>query len=241
MQIAIVLYPGLTALDALGPYELLKYMPGAEIRFVWHDVGPVPNDRGVLLIGATHTLDETTHPDVVIVPGSEANTVVAAADKRLTDWLRRVHITTRITTSVCSGAVILGAAGLLKDVPATSHWAAMKALPRFGALPRPSERLVKSGKIWTAAGVSAGLDMALELISELAGEQAAQEAQLLIEYDPRPAFDAGHMDKAPQEVRDAVWSQMADLSRNPRTAVAVGQLVWQTMLRKARRSSRRPV
>jgi transcriptional regulator GlxA family with amidase domain len=116
----------------------------------------------------------------------------------------------------------------------------MQALPRFGALPRPSERLVRSGKIWTAAGVSAGLDMALELISELAGEQAALEAQLLIEYDPRPAFDAGHMDKAPQEVRDAVWSQMADLSRNPRTAVAVGQLVWQTMLRKARRSSRRP-
>ncbi|MFY0621972.1 MAG: DJ-1/PfpI family protein [Pelagimonas sp.] len=239
MQIAIVLYPGLTALDALGPYELLKYLPGAEIRFVWHDVGPVPNDRGVLLIGATHTLFETAHPDVVIVPGSEANTAVTAADKRLTGWLRRVHETTRITASVCSGAVVLGAAGLLKDVPATSHWAAMTALPRFGALPRPSQRLVKSGRIWTAAGVSAGLDMALELISELAGERAAQEAQLLIEYDPRPAFDAGHMDKAPREVRDAVWRRMAALSRNPRTAVAAGKLVWQAMLRKARRRSRR--
>ena len=214
MQIAIVLYPGFTALDALGPYELLKFLPGVEICFVSKEVGPIATDRGILVVGATHSYDEVSSPDIVLIPGSEAQTATAAADGQLIGWLGQVHKNTRFTTSVCSGSVILASAGMLEQRPATSHWAAMGALKRLGAKQQPSQRIVRSDKIWTAAGVSAGLDLALELIIEIAGKETAERIQLLIEYDPKPSVDAGHMTKASEPVALAARSEMKALSRN---------------------------
>lgn len=236
MKIAIVLYPGITALDAIGPYEVLKMLPGAELRFVAHAPGPVPTDRGILVVGATHSFDETPDPDLVIVPGSEAHTGVAAADGALSDWLRGVHRQTSYTTSVCSGAVILAASGLLKGQPATTHWAAMDIVKRFGATPCPNERIVRAGKIWTAAGVSAGIDLAFALVEDIGGKETAERIQLMLEYDPQPPQDAGHMNKAPLAVAAAARSEMARLSRNPMNAVAVGKVAWRQALAKARKS-----
>ena len=156
MQIAILLYPGVTALDAIGPYEVLRFIPGSELRFISREPGPIVTDSGVLVLGATHSYDETPAPDIILVPGSEANTTTAMADGDLLRWLNRAHQTSRLTLSVCSGALILAAAGILKGRPATTHWIAQSALPSFGAEPQREKRIVKSDKIITAAGVSAG-------------------------------------------------------------------------------------
>ena len=128
MQIAIVVYPGMTALDAVGPYEILNGIPDRDLRFVWKKIGPVVTDSGVLALGATHTFDETERPDLVLVPGGSTGTAAVAADGEVLAWLRRVHEHTTWTTSVCSGSVILAAAGLLEGLPATSHWAALHCL-----------------------------------------------------------------------------------------------------------------
>lgn len=234
MQIAIVLYPGFTALDAIGPYEVFKMLPEVEIRFVAHEVGPISTDRGILIVGATHSFSETPAPDIVLVPGSEAQTVVAAADEDLSNWLSSVHEQTRYTTSVCSGAIILAAAGLLNGKEATSHWAAMDGLKRLGALPQPAERVVRAGKIWTAAGVSAGIDLAFALVEEVAGRPTAERIQLMIEYDPKPPQDAGHMDKAAPEIQTAARSEMARLTRNIKTPLALVKLGWRMALAKLR-------
>lgn len=233
-QIAIVLYPGFTALDALGPYEIFKYLPGAEIRFVSHAIGPVPNDRGQLVVAATHELAETPEPDVILVPGSEANTPVAMADGVLRSWLRTAHETSTITASVCSGALVLGSAGLLEGRKATTHWFAMSRLGGFGAEAMPDMRVVRDGKVATAAGVSAGIDLALELFEELAGREEAEIAQLLIEYDPQPHLSAGHISKAPDPVRQRALSEMRRLSRTPTAYAAVSKLAWQGFIRRAR-------
>ncbi len=236
MQIAIVLYPGFTALDVLGPYEVLKMLPGAELRFVAKEPGPIPTDRGILVVGATHSFDETLNPDLVLVPGSEAQTAVAAADGTLSAWLRNVHQRTQITASVCSGAVILGASGLLQNQPATTHWAAMDALKKLGAKPQPTERMVRSGKVWTAAGVSAGIDLAFALVEKLAGRDTAERIQLMIEYDPQPPQDAGHMEKADEVIAAAAKAEMARLSRNPMNAIAISKIAWRQALAKARKA-----
>lgn len=160
-QIAIVTYPGFTALDFIGPYEVLRQLPDAAVRFVWHEPGPITADSGVLVVGATHSFDETPSPDVILVPGSGASTTITARDGKVLDWLRRAHQTATWTTSVCSGSVILAAAGLLEGRRATSHWAAVSALKAFGAIPVSDERIVRDGDIVTSAGVSAGIDLAL--------------------------------------------------------------------------------
>jgi len=237
-QIAIVLYPGVTALDALGPYEILKMLPGAEIRFLAHEPGPVTTDRGILVIGATHAFGETTSPDLVLVPGSEADTTTAMADGRLIDWLQRAHETSTWTASVCSGALILAAAGLLEGKPATTHWWAQSSLRRFGAVPKPDERIVRSGKIWTAAGVSAGLDLALALFGEIAGREEAEVAQLRLEYDPRPPFDAGHPGKASAAVRRKAEAELARHARNPRDLISVPKILWRRAIDRSRRAAR---
>lgn len=239
MNIAIVLYPGFTALDVLGPYEVLKMLPGVDLRFVAKTPGPIATDRGILIVGATHSFDETLNPDLVLVPGSEAQTGVAAGDGALSKWLCSVHDGTRITASICSGAVILAASGLLKNKPATTHWAAMDPLKRLGAKPQPSERIVRSGKVWTAAGVSAGIDLAFALVEELFDRETAERIQLMIEYDPQPPQNAGHMDKANEAVSAAARAEMARLSRNPMNGVAVGKVVWRKAVDKARKTSRR--
>lgn len=159
MQIAILAYPGMTALDAIGPYEMLRGLPSAEFRFVWHRPGPIVTDSGVLTLGATHSLTETPAPDMVLVGGSMPATLSTAADERVLDWLRKVHETTSWTASVCSGSLILGAAGILRGRDATCHWAGQRLLATFGANPQRDKRIVRDGKVITAAGVSAGLDL----------------------------------------------------------------------------------
>ena len=235
-QIAIVLYPGLTALDALGPYEVLKMLPDAEIRFVAHEPGPIATDRGILTIGATHSFDETPAPYLLLVPGSEANTAVAMADAKLIAWIRTAHQSSTWTTSVCSGALILAAAGLLNKLPATTHWAARSTLARFGATPMPNERMVRAGKVWTAAGVSAGIDLAFALFGEIAGQEEAEVAQLIIEYDPQPPFHAGHPSKASEIVRNRAKAEMARLSKNPRSYVSVLTILWRNAIERSRKA-----
>ncbi|MEM7565953.1 MAG: DJ-1/PfpI family protein [Pseudomonadota bacterium] len=237
MQIAIILYPGFTALDALGPYEVFKMLPGVELRFVAHETGPVETDRGILVVGATHSFAETTAPDLVLVPGSEAQTAIAAADGSLIRWLRSVHNGTMFTASVCSGAIVIAAAGLLRGRNATTHWAAMDALGRLGARPQPTERVVRSGKVWTAAGVSAGIDLAFTLAEEIAGREMAERIQLMIEYDPHPPQNAGHIDKAPPAVAKAARAEMRRLSRNRMTVVALAKIGWRKAIGRVRRRS----
>jgi transcriptional regulator GlxA family with amidase domain len=197
-QIAILLYPGVTALDAVGPWEVLSRMPNAEVRLVGKQVGPVMTEGGALLLGVTHTVAETPSADLVLVPGG-TSTPSQMVDDEVLDWLRRVHETTTWTASVCTGALILGAAGILKGLAATTHWYKMGVLKIMGAKPQPDERVVRSGKIVTAAGVSAGIDLALWLAGEIAGRQWAEAIQLTIEYNPHPPFDAGHMSKASKD------------------------------------------
>jgi transcriptional regulator GlxA family with amidase domain len=199
-EVAILLYPGVTALDAVGPWEVLSRMPNTEVRFVGKEVGPVMTEGGALLLGISHTIAETPPPDLVLVPGG-TTTPSQMVDDEVLDWLRRVHETATWTASVCTGALILGAAGILKGVPATTHWYKMGVLRIMGATPQPDERIVRSGKIVTAAGVSAGIDLALWLAGEIVGRERAEAIQLTIEYDPHPPFDAGHMSKASKETQ----------------------------------------
>ena len=198
MQIAILLYDRLTALDAIGPYEVLSRLPGAELAFVAAQPGEVRTDNGMLTLVAERSLADMPRPDILLVPGGPGE-VSARAGAGVLDWLRSAHETTTWTTSVCTGSLLLGAAGLLEGKRATSHWLALEALRSLGA-DAVSERVVFDGKIVSAAGVSAGIDMALALVARIAGETVAQAIQLGIEYDPQPPFDAGSPQKAPSEV-----------------------------------------
>jgi transcriptional regulator GlxA family with amidase domain len=198
MNTAIMLYDGFTALDAIGPYEVLSRLPGASVTFVAAEAGPVRTDSGMLTVHAERSLAEVRAPEIVLVPGGPGEVAERAGGPAL-DWLRAAHETSTWTTSVCTGSLILAAAGLLEGTRATGHWLALEKLGELGAVP-VSERFVIEGKIVTAAGVSAGIDMALALVAEIAGEQVAQAIQLGIEYDPQPPFDAGAPHKAPAEI-----------------------------------------
>lgn len=195
MQIAIVLYDEFTSLDAIGPYELLSRLPGAETVFVAKEAGPVRNDQGTLVVVADRALHEVTAPDIVLVPGGPGSRR-AMLDETVLDWLRTADATSTWTTSVCTGSHLLAAAGLLEGRRATSHWLALDDIVPFGAEPT-GERVVFDGKYVTAAGVSSGLDMALHLLGRIAGDEVAQTVQLLTEYDPQPPYDAGSPAKAP--------------------------------------------
>ncbi|KZS84455.1 glutamine amidotransferase [Mycobacterium persicum] len=240
-QIAIVTYPGFTALDMVGPYEVLRNLPHTEVRFVWHESGPITADSGVLVLGATHTLAETPTPDVILVPGGPS-TPVHARDEKLLDWLRRAHRTAGWTTSVCSGSVILAAAGLLKDRRATSHWLTIPALKAFGAIPVADERIVRQDNVITSAGVSAGLDLALWLAGEIGGEGRAKAIQLAIEYDPQPPFDSGHMSKASATTKAAATALLSKDSATPANLTAATMLAWRQALAavRSRRRKRQP-
>ena len=198
MKIAIVLYDRLTALDAIGPYEVLSRLPGVTLDFVARQPGPVRTDNGMLTLLVERSLEDVLEPDIVLVPGGPGE-VAERAGGEVLQWLRDVDRTSTWTTSVCTGSLILAAAGLLDGKRATSHWLAMEELRRLGAEP-VSERVVFDGKTVTAAGVSAGIDMALALVHKVAGLQVAQAIQLGIEYDPQPPFDAGSPAKAPVEI-----------------------------------------
>jgi putative intracellular protease/amidase len=198
MEIAILLYDRFTALDAVGPYEVLCRLPGARVTFVGTEARPYTTDTGMLTLVAPASIDDLPRPEIIVIPGGPGQTE-AERDPRVLDWVRTAHETTQWTTSVCTGSLILGAAGLLEGLDATTHWLAYDELAKCGA--RPTEtRVVEQGKIITGAGVSAGIDMALTLAARVAGDQFAQGIQLGIEYDPQPPFDAGSPSKAPAEL-----------------------------------------
>ncbi|MFD0022664.1 DJ-1/PfpI family protein [Streptomyces sp. NPDC058382] len=198
MRIAIVLFDRFTALDAVGPYEILSRAPGAETVFVAERTGPVTNDSGSLSLVAERTLGDVPAPDLLIVPGGPGQHH-QMENETLLGWLRDADATSTWTTSVCTGSLLLAAAGLLKGRRATSHWLALESLKDHGAEPT-GERVVTDGKYVTAAGVSAGIDMGLTLLGRIAGDRHAQAVQLLTEYDPRPPYDAGSPEKAPAEL-----------------------------------------
>jgi transcriptional regulator GlxA family with amidase domain len=202
MQIAYLLYDRFTALDIIGPHDVLNSVPGTESIFVAEQPGPIRNESGTLSMVADASLDEVQSPDIVVIPGGFGNRVLLDHEP-LHEWIRTVHEKTAWTTSVCTGALLLAAAGLLDGVPATTHWLARDLLAELGGKPVP-ERVVRHGKIVTAAGVSSGIDMALWLVREINGEEVAQAVQLGIEYDPEPPFDAGSPDKAPKPIVDVV-------------------------------------
>ncbi len=202
MQIAILIFEKLTVLDVIGPYEVLRSVPGWEVRFVGPEAGPVRADSGVLGLQADFSIDEVTEADIVLVGGGEGNRPLLT-DERVLGWLRDIDRGTRWTTSVCTGSLVLGAAGLLEGKRATGHWLYLEPLREYGAEPT-SERVVEDGKVITAAGVSSGIDMALHLVNREAGPEVAQAVQLAIEYDPQPPFDSGSPAKAPQAIVDAV-------------------------------------
>jgi len=234
MQIAIVLYPRFTALDFIGPYEVLRNLPDAEVRFVWHEAGPVTADSGVLLIGATHSFAETPSPDLILVPGGQG-TVECTRDERLLGWLRNAHRTSTWTTSVCTGSLLLAAAGILDGRRATSHWIALPLLKTYGVTAVNDERIVDAGdRIVTAAGVSAGIDLAMWLAGEIVGESKAKAIQLALEYDPQPPFDSGHMSKASASTKATATAYLAKDSFNPAALQATAALLWDRALDRVR-------
>ncbi len=198
MEIAIPMFNRFTALDAIGPYEVLSRLPDASVTWLAHEPGLVRTNDGMLALEATAVFEELPRPDVVVVPGGPG-TRELLDDERLVAWLRRAHESSTWTTSVCTGALLLGAAGILEGLRATTHWLELDTLARFGAEP-VEDRVVAQGKIVTAAGVSSGLDMALWLAAQIAGDETAKRIQLQIEYDPQPPFDSGSTSKASPEL-----------------------------------------
>ena len=201
MQIAFVLYDGFTALDIVGPHAVLSSIPGVDPVFVAEETGPIQNESRNLELVAQKTLAEVPAPDIFVVPGGYG-TRAQLEHEPMNDWIRGAHETSTWTTSVCTGALMLAAAGIL-DGPATTHWLAREELAELGAEPVP-DRVVEHGKIITAAGVSSGIDMALGFVHRMLGEEAAQAIQLGIEYDPEPPHDAGSPEKAPPAIVEAV-------------------------------------
>ena len=202
MQIAMLLYDGFTALDITGPHETLNGVPGHELVFVAEEAGPVWNESRTLQMVAHKSLDEVPSPDIIVVPGGLGTRAVLEHEPVLS-WLRKAHETSTWTTSVCTGSLLLAAAGILDDKDATTHWLARDTLAELGAKPVP-DRVFHVGKVMTAAGVSSGIDMGLTLIQQIYGDEAAQAVQLGIEYDPEPPFDAGAPEKATEAIRDLV-------------------------------------
>ena len=206
MQIAIPLFPRFTALDGIGPYEVLQRVPGYDITFIGHERGEVRSENGFLGITVDAVFEDVPHPDIIVFPGG-VGTRPLMQDERVLDWVRAAHTTSTFTTSVCTGSLVLGAAGLLEGLTATTYWSAMDVLAKLGAQPT-GQRVVEhlEQRIITAAGVSSGIDMALRLVELLVDETAAKACQLMIEYDPQPPFDAG----APEKVDDTVMTRVIE-------------------------------
>jgi transcriptional regulator GlxA family with amidase domain len=202
MDISIFVFDGITALDAIGPYEVLKSVPGWDVSFVGKEAGQVRTDAGSLGLVADFGLAERPAADILLVPGGSGNRWLLD-DAEVLDWVREVDRGSKWTTSVCTGSLVLGAAGLLEGKRATGHWLYLEPLRAYGAEPEVG-RWIEDGKIITAAGVSAGIDMALHLVHRELGPELAQAIQLGIEYDPQPPFDSGAPHKAPTPIVEAV-------------------------------------
>jgi putative intracellular protease/amidase len=195
MEIVIYIYNGLTALDAVGPYEVLSRLPNANVKFVAKEKGVIVTDTHFLKLVAEYDISEIEKADILVIPGSVVGFVREAKDKLLLSWINKINETTTWTTSVCSGSIILAASGLLKNKKATSHWGVIHLLKDYGSIPT-GERYVQEGKIISAQGVSAGIDMSLFLASQIVGEEKAKAYQLFIEYDPKPPFNSGNVNEA---------------------------------------------
>jgi transcriptional regulator GlxA family with amidase domain len=204
MQITMLLFDKLAAQDAVGPYEVFRCVPGWDVTFAGLRTGQVRSEGGLALT-VDRPLDQATEADLVLVPGGRGSDDLLGNETVLS-WLREVDAMTRWTTSVCTGALLLGAAGLLEGKRATSNWLALGELPKYGAEVVGGSRWVEDGKTITAAGVTAGIDMALHLVGREAGPEVAQAVQLGIEYDPDPPFDSGSPEKAPPEIVELVTS-----------------------------------
>jgi putative intracellular protease/amidase len=207
MQVAYLLYDRFTALDIIGPHDVLNSVPGNESIFVAEQAGPVRNESDTLSLVADASIDEVRSPEILVVPGG-FGTRALLENEPLLSWLRQVHETSSWTTSVCTGSLLLAAAGLLDGAPATTYWLARDLLKELGAVPVP-DRVVEHDKIVTAAGVSSGIDMALRLVQKINGDEVAQAVQLGIEYDPEPPLDAGSPEKAPQPIVELVTAAFA--------------------------------
>jgi putative intracellular protease/amidase len=209
MIIAIGLYQGFTALDAIGPYEILTYLPDAEVVICADKTGLVDDHNDLVHLRIDATFADVPRPDVLLVPGGPGAGRYAADGHPIVEWIRQAHPHTTWTTSVCTGALLLAAAGLLDGLPATTHWSAYDELASYGAKPT-EQRVVTAGRIVTGAGVSAGIDLALTLAANIAGPEVAQTIQLAIEYDPHPPFDAGAPSKAPKSIYDMAIAALGD-------------------------------
>jgi transcriptional regulator GlxA family with amidase domain len=206
MQIALLIFDKLAAQDAVGPYEVMRNVPEWDVRFVAKQKGEVRAEGGLGMI-ADHSIDEVDSADIVLVPGGLGNRPLLE-DEEVLSWLREIDSTTKWTTSVCTGSLVLGAAGLLEGKRATGNWLLLEPLRDYGADPIGG-RFVEDGKVITAAGVTAGIDMAIHLVAQEVGPEIAQAVQLGIEYDPDPPFDSGSPEKAPPEIVELVRSVAA--------------------------------
>ncbi|MEW2608723.1 DJ-1/PfpI family protein [Streptomyces sp. NPDC047880] len=213
LRVAVLLYDGFTALDAVGPYEVLCRVPGVRVAMVARERGPVRTDTGELTLVAECAMRDVRRADVLLVPGGGERGVVAMMeDAGVHEWIRRIHRHSVWTTSVCTGSLILGAAGLLRGLPATTYWASRPYLKEVGAVCTPG-RFVEAGKIITAAGVSAGIDMGLRLAARLSDEDVARAMQLAVEYDPDPPYDTGSPEKADEATEALALKLIADAAR----------------------------
>ena len=206
MEIVFLFYEGMTALDAIGPHEVLCRLPGATVRRAALRDGPIATDSDGLTLHAEYALKDVEQADLLIIPGAGSATSLTKYPEIL-EWVRKIHATTTWTASVCTGSLILGAAGILEGLPATSHWAVLDRLATWGAIPTEA-RIVEADKVITSAGVSAGIDMALLLAAKIAGLQTAHALQLGIEYDPEPPFDVGSPSKAHPELLKGLRMRM---------------------------------
>ncbi len=233
-QIAIVVYPGFTALDFIGPYEVLRNLPDAEVRFVWHEPGPIAADSGVLLVGATHSFDETPSPDILLIPGG-MTTFEHARDEKVLDWVRKAHETSTWTTSVCSGSVILAAAGLLEGKRATSHWMVVPMLKPFGVeavgdradsargQDRDRSRCVGRHRSWRCG-----------CTARSAGTPRPRRCSSSIEYDPQPPYDSGHMSKASVATKATATAMLSKDTVKHGQLIPSVQLLWNAAIQRAR-------
>ena len=199
MKIALALYDGFTALDIIGPYQVLATVPGGEVFFVAEKRGIVPDDSGTVRLEATRSFAEVREADIVVVGGG-ITTHTLIPHHPIIPWLKDIHTRTQWTTSVCTGSLLLAAAGLLRDVEATSHWLMLDFLGTLGAKPTLKRVVFGGDRIVTAAGVSSGIDMALALVERIHGRDMAETVQLAIEYDPQPPLDCGSPAKARPEI-----------------------------------------
>ena len=199
MKIAILVYNGMTMLDAIGPYEVLSNLPNTEIFFVAKRKGDIKADTGFLTIKAKYNFKEVTEADILIIPGASISFIDVLKDEKTLNWIKQIDATTQLTTSVCSGSILLAKTGLLDGLHATSHWKTLPLLKEYNAIFK-TDRIVRDGKYITSAGVSAGIDMAFMICDELVGEDQTRAIQLVIEYDPKPIYNSGNIDSCDKEI-----------------------------------------